>query len=75
MELLLFLLLLPTQASSTVEDDLILVGNQVCNAYSNFERQFKCGQNGYFIGYGLRYCNRFFNKGLLIMFGLQNVDF
>ncbi|KAI6192054.1 hypothetical protein M3Y97_00294400 [Aphelenchoides bicaudatus] len=62
MILLVFLLLLPVQVFSSIDDDLILVGSNVCNSYNTLERQFKCGQSGYFIGYGLRYCNRFFNK-------------
>jgi hypothetical protein len=43
------------------------IGPQVCQSYNTFESQHHCGPNGYFLGYGLRYCSRFFDKGLIKM--------
>ncbi|CAK5082350.1 unnamed protein product [Meloidogyne enterolobii] len=33
---------------------------EVCNNYLIFEKTAKCGDNGYPIGYGLKYCNKFY---------------
>nr|CAD2176957.1 unnamed protein product [Meloidogyne enterolobii] len=35
---------------------------QVCNDYLKFEDKAKCGNNGYLIGYGLKYCNKFYQN-------------
>ncbi|KAI6240711.1 hypothetical protein M3Y99_00441800 [Aphelenchoides fujianensis] len=37
------------------------VGDPVCNNYAKFEKKFHCGAKGYFLGYGERYCRRFFS--------------
>uniref|UniRef100_A0A914M9Y4 Uncharacterized protein n=1 Tax=Meloidogyne incognita TaxID=6306 RepID=A0A914M9Y4_MELIC len=33
---------------------------EVCNNYLKFEKTAKCGDSGYPIGYGLKYCNKFY---------------
>uniref|UniRef100_A0A1I8B0F6 Peptidase A2 domain-containing protein n=1 Tax=Meloidogyne hapla TaxID=6305 RepID=A0A1I8B0F6_MELHA len=33
---------------------------EVCNEYLKFEGKANCGDNGYPIGYGLKYCNKFY---------------
>lgn len=60
--LLIFALLIPSNYAFS-DEELVLTGLEVCNAYQGFEHQYNCGQNGYFIGYGSRYCRRFFDKG------------
>jgi len=32
----------------------------LCDQYDVFESQFHCGEDGYFLEFGKRYCNRFF---------------
>lgn len=35
------------------------VSSSECQAYSNWESTYHCGDSSYFTGYGLKYCNRF----------------
>lgn len=53
-----------TFCSAMNDEDRIFTTIQVCNSYRQFENRFQCGPNGYFLGYGERYCKRFFDKGI-----------
>lgn len=38
--------------------------HEQCSTYTQLENEFQCGENGYLLGYGKKYCHRFVVKNI-----------